>query len=281
MIPSRWNDFFGSEIHTTMQRRSLIKKAALAGAAGATAAAEKALPQAVAGQRRSILITSGHHRLAQLLADDLSADHHVLLTARTPVTTQHRFQQSNLGHEAPTNELVRDIDSIVHVAEPLPSDDLTAQIDQQTRCTYNLLLAASQANVRRVVYLSTLKILTAYDADFLVDETWAPRPALTGPSLPKYLGEYTCREFARVSGLEVTVLRLGTLLDAGKMRGEIDPLWLSEQDAVRAVRLALNREAGTGANLSKWSVIHIASKSPNARFRIAKANRALGYEPEY
>lgn len=273
--------FLGAEIHTIMQRRSLIKKAALAGVAGATAAAEKALPQAAAGQPRSILITSAEHRLAQLVAGDLSAGHHVLLTGRTPVATPHRFQQSDLGHEAPTNELVRDIDSIVHVAEPLPSDDLPAQIDQQTRCTYNLLLAASQANVRRVVYLSTLDIMTAYDAGFLVDETWAPRPALSGASLPKYLGEYTCREFARVTGLEITVLRLGTLIDGNSMRGEIDPMWLSEQDAVRAVRLALNRESGTGANLSKWSVLHISSKSPNARFRIARANRILGYEPAY
>lgn len=264
-----------------MRRRSLIKKAALAGVAGASAAAEKALPQAAAGQRRSILITSAEHRLAGLLADDLSSDHHVLLTARTPVAGNHRFQQSDLGHEAPTSELVREIDAIVHVAEPLPSDDLPAQIDQQTRCTYNLLLAAAQANVRRVVYLSTLEMLTAYDADFLVEETWAPRPALTGPSLPKYLGEYTCREFARVTGLEVTVLRLGTLVDASRMRGEIDPMWLSEQDAVRAVRLALNRESGTGANLTKWSVLHISSKSPNARFPIARANRILGYEPAY
>ena len=104
---------------------------------------------------------------------------------------------------------------------------------------------------------------------------------MTGPSLPKYLGEYTCREFARVTGLEVTVLRLGTLVDASRMRGEIDPMWLSEQDAVRAVRLALNRESGTGANLSKWSVLHISSKSPNARFPFARADRVLGYEPAY
>ena len=216
-----------------------------------------------------------------MIADDLGSDHQVLLTARTPVATQHRFQQSDLGHEAPTGELVRDIDAIVHVGEPLPADDLTAQIDQQTRCTYNLLLAASQANVRRVVYLSTLEMLTAYDADFLVDETWAPRPALASPTLPKYLGEYTCKEFARVTGLEVTVLRLGTLVDANSMRGEIDAMWVSEQDAVRAVRLALNRESGTGANLSKWSVLHISSKSPTARFPIARANRVLGYEPAY
>jgi hypothetical protein len=264
-----------------MRRRSLIKQAALAGIASATAATDTALPQSTSNQRRSILITSGQHRLAQLVAGDLNSDHQVLLTARTPVTTRHRFQQSDLGHEAPTDELVREIDAIVHVAEPLDTDDLPAQIDQQTRCTYNLLLAASQAKVRRVIYLSTLEILTAYDADFLVDETWAPRPALTGASLPKHLGEYTCREFARVSRLEVTVLRLGTLVEGSRMRGEIDPMSVSEQDAVRAVRLALNRESGTGANLSKWSVLHISSNSPDARFRIARANRILGYEPVY
>jgi hypothetical protein len=265
-----------------MQRRSFIKKGTLATVAGATTAAGSAPPQASSGQRRSVLITSAQHRLAQLLADDLGSDHEVLLTARTPVSTNHRFRQSDLGHEAPTDELVRDMDAIVHVAEPIPEDNLPAQIDQQTRCTYNLLLAASQAEVRRVVYLSTLEILTAYDPDFIVEETWAPRPALTAPSLPKHLGEYTCREFARVSRLEVTVLRLGKIIDGSKMSGAFDPMWVSEQDVVRAVRLALDRQVrSTGSSLARWSVFHISSKSPNARFHSARANRMLSYEPAY
>ncbi len=263
-----------------MQRRSLIKKAALAGVAGATAAAERALPQASSGQVRPILITSAHHRLAQLLADDLSSDHEVLLTSQTAVNTRRRFQQSDLGHDAPTDELVRGIDAIVHVAEPLAAADLAGQIDHQTRCTYNLLLAAAQEGVRRVVYLSTLEVLTAHDPGFLVDERWAPRPALTAPSLPKHLGEYTCREFARVTGLEIAVLRLGTVTE-GNTADSSDAMAVSEQDAVRAVRLALDREPSSGPTPEKWSLFHISSGSPAARFRSAKANRVLGYEPKY
>ena len=127
-----------------------------------------------------MLITSGGHALAGMLADHLSGSYEVLQTSRNTIESEHPFRQCDLDHEEPTDQLVAGIDAIVHVGEPLPDDDMHEQIDYLTRRTYNLLLAAANAGVRKVVYLSTLEIMTAYDSEFLVNETWRPRPDLKG-----------------------------------------------------------------------------------------------------
>ena len=226
-----------------------------------------------------MLITSGEHALAGILADHLSGSYEVLQTSRTAIESGHPFRQCELDHEEPTDQLVAGIDAIVHVAEPLADDDMHEQIDYLTRRTYNLLLAAANAGVRKVVYLSSLEMMTAYDSDFLVNETWRPRPGLKGRSLTKYLGEFTCREFARVGKLPVVTLRLGKVVPASEVSG--DPtMAVAEEDAAQAVRLALEAHGEESpSTLAHWSVLHVSAGSPLARFDSNRAKRVLGYEP--
>lgn len=247
----------------------------MAAAAGASACAAS---ESSAGEIRCVLITSGEHALAGMLADNLSGSYEVLRTSRTAIESEHPFRQCELEHDEPTDQLVAGIDAIVHVAEPLPDDDMHEQIDYLTRRTYNLLLAAANAGVRKVVYLSTLEIMTAYDSDFLVNETWSPRPDLKGRSLPKYLGEFTCREFARVGKLPVVTLRLGNVVPASEVSG--DSMAVAEEDVAQAVRLALETQGeDSPSSLARWSVLHVSSGSAQARFDSNRANRVLGYEP--
>lgn len=225
-----------------------------------------------------MLITSGEHALAGMLADNLSGSYEILKTSRNTIESEHPFHQCDLDHEEPTDQLVAGIDAIVHVAEPLVDDDMHEQIDYLTRRTYNLLLAAANSGVRKVVYLSTLEIMTAYDSDYLVNETWRPRPDLKGHSLPKHLGEFTCREFARVGKLPVVTLRLGKVVPASEVSG--DPMAVAEEDAAQAVRLALEAHGEESpSTLAHWSVLHVSAGSPLARFDSNRAKRVLGYEP--
>jgi nucleoside-diphosphate-sugar epimerase len=140
---------------------------------------------------------------------------------------------------------------------------LADQIDDCTRSVYELLQAAVSAQVRQVVYLSTLAMMDAYDASLQVDEEWRPRPG-DSDSLPLDLGEFVCREFAREGKLDVVVLRLGEFVAA---------------DAVEAVRRTLDAQlADGGPRLGSWSVVHIHSGS-TPRFPLNKAARLLGYRP--
>ena len=130
-----------------------------------------------------ILITSAAAPLAQTLAQGLAADHAVRLTERRAAPGLPDVAVSPLGPDLSTNLLVRGMDAIVHVAAPLPEDGELEQIDYLTRCTYNLCVAAAAEGVPQLVYLSTLDLMSAYDENFTVTESWRPQPTTDAPLL--------------------------------------------------------------------------------------------------
>ncbi len=224
-----------------------------------------------------LLVTSAAAPLAQMLANELRANHTVRLTERIAVAGLADLAVSPLGPDLSTNLLVRGMDAIVHVAEPLSTDGTLEQIDYLTRCTYNLCMAAAAEGVKRLVYLNSLAVMSAYDPNYLVNESWRPRPTTAAPLLGKHLGEATCREFAREVKLAVVSLRLGSVVQR-KEQGltEPDATWLDARDAVQAVELALTAELPR-----RWSVFHIQHKAEDARFSIRLAAQQLNFVPQY
>ena len=223
-----------------------------------------------------ILVTAAAAPFAQILAEGLRPDHMVRLTERIGVKGVADLAISPLGPDLSTNLLVRGMDAIVHVAQPLPTDNELQQIDYLTRCTYNLCLAAAAEGVKRLVYLNTLAVMTNYDPNYLVGEFWRPRPTTQAGTLAKHLGEATCREFAREFKLEVVSLRLGEIVKSETISAQPDPMWLDERDAVQAVSLAL-----TTALPRRWAVYHIQHKADNGRFPIRLAEQQLNFSPQF
>ena len=250
-----------------MNRRRFLQSGGLAGVP---------LAAAQSPERKPLLITSAASELARKLAAGLSAQHAIRLTERKAVRVEHEFVECALGHDSSTNDVVRGVEAIVHVAEPLPEDTAEQQIDLTTRCTYNLLFAAAAEGVPLVVLLSTLDVMGGYDANLTVSETWRPRPAAEPRVLAKHLGEFTSREFARDGKTNVVVLRLGKVVRSEEVRNRpFDPLWVDERDVVQAVSLAL------ASKLGRFQVFHIQSDSPKARFAVTRAKGALKYRPQH
>ena len=249
-----------------MNRRGFLQ---IGGLAGVPAAAQSPA-------RKPLLITSAGSDLARRLAAGLSAQHAIRLTERKAVRVEHEFVECALGHDPATIDVVRGVEAIVHVAEPLPEDSAEQQIDLATRCTYNLLFAAAAEGVPLVVLLSTLDVMGGYDAGLTVSETWRPRPPAEPRVLAKHLGEFTSREFARDGKVSVVVLRLGKVVRSEEVRDRpFDPLWVDERDVVHAVSLAL------ASRLGRFQVFHIQSDSPKARFAVTRARGALKYRPQH
>ena len=119
----------------------------------------------------NVLITSGGSELARRLVVATAESHTIRLTELEPVDTHFEFVQSALGHDESTNELVKGIDTIVHIAETPPELKAQAEepenfeIDYQTRCTYNLLIAASAEGVKHFIYASTLRLFEQHGED--------------------------------------------------------------------------------------------------------------------
>ncbi len=228
-------------------------------------------------------MTSAHSDLARVIAAELRGNYQVRLTAPVHVEAPYEFVKSALNPDELTNLAVRGVDAIVHVAEPPPDVGHVEGIDYRTRCTYNLLRAAGKEGVRHVVYLSSVRVMAGYDESFEVDEEWRPLPTIATAGLSDHLGEFTCREFSREGKLDIVVLRLGKVVRAEALACKaIDPPWVDSRDVAQAVGRALSSlSAGSVLSGTSWSVFHIQSGSPRARFSIHKAKRVLGYQPRF
>jgi nucleoside-diphosphate-sugar epimerase len=205
----------------------------------------------------NILITSAETPFGQALAKHLSGSHKVRLTDLVDVDVEGDFVRCGLGHEGETEDLVVGMDVVVHLAklpESLMGDE--AEIDFQTRLTYNLLFAAREKKVPHVIFASSLRVFETCDENWNVTETWAPRPTPDAMVMGPYLGEFTCREFAREHSVRATCLRLGEL------GGEATDA-LAIEDAVVVIEKALAPSA------KMWRVLHVQSEVPNARFPTA------------
>ena len=257
-----------------MKRRGFLQTLGLVCAGGATVSgAEKT--------SKKVLITSAECDLAPVLSAQLRREHDVHLTGSVDIQRGDPFSRSALGHDESTTALVREVDTIVHVAEPPPGSSDAQKIGYRTRCTYNLLQAATAEGVRRVVYLSSLTTMLGYDDDFEVTEVWRPLATSDPDVLSHHLGEFTCREFAHERRLEVVVLRLGKVVREDAVKGKpFDPLWVEERDVAQAVSLAVHAELKEPGR-PLWNVLHIQSASPRSRFTNRAANGVLGYKPQF
>ena len=201
-----------------------------------------------------ILITSARHERCAALADYLAQFHEIRLTERAHVETAHEFVLSALGHDRSTNLLTRGMDAIIHAVEPLPDEDVTAQLDAATRCTYNLLMAAAQEGVSQVVLLSTLELMADYPAGYRVQETWRPLPRTQPPTLTKHLAEQISREFAREGSLGIKILRLG------EASNDTVAVAVGEALAEPASLAAKHRSREEGG-AEAWSITHIGERA--------------------
>ncbi|MDE2832743.1 MAG: NAD(P)-dependent oxidoreductase [Gemmatimonadota bacterium] len=212
----------------------------------------------------NVLITSGKTALSRALSADLAQEHNVVLTDLVDVETDCDFVKCELGHEGETETLVQGMDAIVHLAElpeELKNDE--REIDFQTRCTYNIMHAAREKNVPHVIYISSLSLFASCDPNWNVTEVWAPRPTTESGPMARYLGEFTCREFAREHSVRVTCLRFGDIDGDGDTA-------LTTEDAVKAIGKAL------ATNGPMWQVLHVQSDVENARFPTNQAKQTLG-----
>ncbi|HIC49807.1 MAG TPA: hypothetical protein EYP00_07915, partial [Dehalococcoidia bacterium] len=83
----------------------------------------------------NILVTNPASRLSREIVQALSLTHEVELAG------------GPFGHEEAQNELVKNMDAVVHSLQDSPSIDESERLDQAMRQTYNLLWACVQGGV--------------------------------------------------------------------------------------------------------------------------------------
>ena len=157
--------------------------------------------------------------------------------------------------------------------------------------TYNVLEAARQAGVPRVVFASSGATVSACERDepyrslvagrydglrdwpMLTHET-AVRPAgLYGAS--KVWGEALGRHYADAHGLSVLCVRIGRVNAEDRPLGPRDfSVWCSQRDVVRMLERCVEAPSTLG-----YDVFFVTSKNRWGYRDLAHAREALGFEP--
>lgn len=119
------------------------------------------------------------------------------------------FVEASLLDDAALRRALEDVELVYHEAAipsvPRSVENPRATHDACVNATFSLLLAARDSGVRRVVYAASS---SAYGDQPTLPKVESMRPDPLSPyAVAKLVGEYYCRVFARVYGLETLALR--------------------------------------------------------------------------
>ncbi len=232
-----------------------------------------------------VLVTGAASALSQEVATALAVDDSTQLRLLDDCAAQRQdveWIEGRLTDSDAVSQAVRDVDVVVHTGEPPPAPESEeALLDRATRGTHVLLQTAVEAGVKRFVYGSTLEVFRAYPDTVYVTEYYKPLPPPELAVLAQYLGEITCREFAREHPITVTALRLGKLVWEEEVAGqERDLMWVDIRDAAQAFCAALARDSSASLNwVPRWAVYHIVAPIAHPKFLLDRA-KSMGYRPQ-
>lgn len=234
---------------------------------------------AARADRRRILVTGATGNVGLLLVDRLAVDYDIVQQGRTPKTEEQEtvLRRVDLTDYADVLELMDGIDTVVHLAgEASPEGEWESVLSANIVGYRNVLEAAREAGVRRVVFASSNHAMGMYDRyeEWPVYPHHVPRPdSLYGVS--KVFGETLGRFYHDEYGLEVINLRIGwysedpTTTDEDVLRA----MWLSGDDTAQVVRRAIEAEV-------RYGVYYAISDNPNRRWDLTNTMLELGYRPQ-
>lgn len=227
---------------------------------------------------RRILITGSTGTVGSVLSHRLRDDYEVLGHARTarPDATPPVLGADLADYDA-VRTLMDGVDTVVHLAGAAsPEAGWDSVLDANIIGTRNVLEAARDAGVRRVVYASSNHAAGMDDRDeeWPISPARRPRPdSLYGVS--KAFGETLGRYYHDEYGLSFIALRIGWVA-ADPRTTDIELLhamWLSEGDTGRVVRCAIEAQVDFG-------IYYAISDNPNRRWELTSTMLDLGYRPQ-
>lgn len=229
-----------------------------------------------------VLITGAAGTIGRHLTKALESEHTLRLGDLGPVGDDPRFVSLDVTRPEQVQEAMQGIDAVIHLAiatghEGEFEDDTFNQVrfDVNVKGTFNVLRAAQQAGVRRVVHTSSIMVVWGYDPPTWVESDAPARPVGTYATT-KYLAEILCEGFARDHGLSIVCLRIAKPVDTAEpaiRRRRLRPQWVPVADLVQAYRCALTAEP------IDFEIVTIVGESTRRRWDLSKAERVLGYSP--
>lgn len=229
--------------------------------------------------QRRVLITGATGGVGLALVDGLRDDYELIQHGRTPKTEEQEkvLREADLTVYDEILPLMEGVDTVVHLAgSASPESDWDDVLQANIIGLRNVLEAAREAGVRRVVFASSNHAMGMYDRE----EEWPvyPHQIPRGDSLygvSKIFGEALGRYYHDEFGLDFIALRIGWMSEdpMGANADLLHAMWLSPEDAVRVVRCAIEAEVTFG-------LYYAISDNPNRRWDLTNTMLELGYRPQ-
>ena len=227
--------------------------------------------------KRRVLITGSTGGVGTILTQRLHDDYDLVGHAREPDPgADPVVRGADLVDYDAVLAAMDGIDTVVHLAGAASPEASWGQVlDANIVGTRNVLEAAREAGVARVVFASSNHAMGMYDRL----EQWPVYPgtlpradSLYGVS--KVFGETLGRYYFDEHGLSFIALRIGwvcgdpTLVDTDLLHA----MWLSEDDAAQVVRCAIEADIDFG-------IYYAVSDNLNRRWSMTNTMLELGYRP--
>jgi nucleoside-diphosphate-sugar epimerase len=174
-------------------------------------------------------------------------------------------------------------DIIIHAAALTP--DIPGISDAEYKKTnisgtHNILKAALENNIRKIVFLSSVCAVGIRDHSLPVKEDDKCNPTQGMYGFSKMEGERLCRAYSEKHDMQILCIRPATVIPQHKFippsKGAIP--WISYvdiEDVLQEISLAVENEN------EKFGIFHAAPDNKFSAFDISKAKKLLGYKPAH
>lgn len=174
------------------------------------------------------------------------------------------------------------IDVVVHLAGQISPGSKWEQVQPANVVgTANVLRAAREAGVPRVVFASTNQVMGGYRFRSERIGSASPPLPLNPYAVSKLMGEEMGRAFAAETGDDFIAFRIGNIWPGTNLPGPDlgigswgQEMWLSNRDFLHGMDCAVV------APKVGFGIFNLVSDNPGMRWDIEPARRILGYEPQ-
>lgn len=233
---------------------------------------------------RRVLVTGAAGNIGAYYAEHAPAHHTRRLMVRPGDDEAEKLArfgevvEGDLDDRARLLELCRGIDTVVHLAaDPSPKAEWDTLLPSNIVGTYNVMSAAKEAGVKRVIYASSIHAVSGYPVDVQVKTSEPVNPGdLYG--VTKCFGEALGRYYAEQEGMSVIALRIGAFQPLAKAAdansAALLDAFVSRRDLNQLIVRCVDNET------LRFAVFHGLSNNRYKRLDLSDARALVGYEPQ-
>lgn len=232
-----------------------------------------------------ILLTGASGYLGQAFLKELGHKYSIRVIGRKSVEGNLEFVKGDIRIYDNVLNAANGVDIIVHLAAFAPEVKKEARnqdfFDSNIKGTFNILQAAVDAKVKKIIYASSICAVGYEGLELPVKENARPNPSDGMYGLSKYFGEQLCQSYTKWYGITTLCLRLATVVPKHEIIFPLDPNtpnwfgYVDIRDVVQALDLAVET-----TNV-KHGVFHICAENAFAKYDITEAKKRLGFNPAH